>query len=249
MNHNVHNHHCLKPNWPAPVSIHAYVTTRVNGHSHAPYDSFNLASHVGDVLTNVLKNRDLLKTYLNLPTDPMWLTQVHGTTVVESHRYTQNCEADASIAREPHAVCVVLTADCIPILICNQAGNEIAAIHAGWRGLCDGIIEATCQRLQTPSHQCMAWLGPGISHAGFIVDTPVRTAFIQADAQADLAFTPVESGRFRGNLFQIAKQRLAKMGITAVYGGNECTYRNPAQYYSFRREGNTGRMATLIWIA
>ncbi len=239
--------HLLNPNWPAHSRVRAYVTTRLGGHSQEAFASFNLAKHVGDNEQHVNANRLALRELLSLEREPMWLSQTHSTLVVTHDEYESGIEADASIAREPGHVCVVMTADCLPILITNQQGDEVAAIHAGWRGLCDGIIEATCKAFHTPLPECLAWIGPGIGPAGFEVDSDVYDAFIAADKASVIAFTPLGERRYRGDLVQLAKQRLAKCGLTAVYGGEHCTFSDNESFYSYRRDKETGRMATLIW--
>ncbi len=236
------------PDWPAPANVRACTTTRHGGVSLAPYTSFNLGKHVGDVMENVTTNRAQLKQRLNLPSPPVWLTQVHGTQVVDAASAVPDCTADASYARQAGAVCAVLTADCLPVLLCNREGSMVAAAHAGWRGLASGVIEATVTALRAPPESLMAWMGPAIGPQAFEVGGEVREVFITHDPQAAAAFTPTPGGRWLADIYLLARQRLAHQGVTAVYGGGECTFTDARRFYSFRREKVTGRMASLIWL-
>jgi YfiH family protein len=239
--------HFIRANWPAPRHIHALTTTRIGGHSQQDFDALNLAMHVGDHAEHVQANRAQLRTSLNLPSEPWWLNQTHSIRVVNARGNSDEQEADASITQDVGQVLAVLTADCVPIVLCSASSPEIAAIHAGWRGLCNGIIEATLNTLSTPNSDLMAWIGPCISAPVFEVGSEVRQAFIAHHPVADLAFTPTVHGRFTADLVQLTKQRLAQQGVSAVYGGEHCTHQNPEQFYSYRRDGQTGRIATLIW--
>ena len=232
------------PDWPAPANVKAIQTTRKGGFSVAPYDSFNLGAHVQDDPLVVTKNRQLLSQYL--PSEPVWLNQVHGVEVLNAATSLCVQDADASFSQNKNVVCVTMTADCLPVLLCNKQGTAVAAIHAGWRSLCDGVIEATIKSLGQASEDLMAWLGPAIGPKAFEVGSEVRAAFVAQDVQAEQAFSPV-ADKWLGDLYLIARQRLNKQGVTQVYGGGECTFSNPSQYFSFRRDGVTGRMATLIW--
>ena len=250
-------------NWPAPKNVHALQTNRYkasgdgvnNGFSLAPYTSFNLGSHVGDNPIHVAHNRQLLSQFL--PSEPVWLNQVHGINVLnldEIVAANTDClpDADASYTLRKNVVCVTMTADCLPILLCDQAGTAVASIHAGWRSLCDGVIETTVKQMPVESNQLMAWLGPAIGPNAFEVGTEVRAQFIAKDAQAELAFK--KHGENQGqdkwlaDIYKIATQRLNNLGITQIYGGGECTYTDKEKFFSFRRDGQTGRMATLIWL-
>jgi hypothetical protein len=240
----------IVPDWPAPANVHALQTTRNSGFSIAPYDSLNLGSHVGDDQVTVEKNRYLLNTLV--PSEPVWLEQVHGTNVVMAE--TAGClpRADACVARKNNAVCAVMTADCLPVLLCNTAGSVVAAAHAGWRGLADGVIEATVGAMEVPGAELMAWLGPAIGPQAFEVGAEVRDAFIGNDPAAAAAFIPLpmtEGGgqKYLANLYRLARQRLAALGVAQVYGGDFCTYAEKERFFSYRRDGQTGRMATLIW--
>jgi YfiH family protein len=242
--------HYLIPDWPAPSQIKAYTTLRHDGHSAPPYNSFNLASHVGDDPKAVVANREQLIQELELKHQPAWLNQVHGITVVAAETTKGAApDADASQTRVPEVACAVLTADCLPLLLCDEQGSQVAAIHAGWRGLLAGVIEATLENLHTPLEHWMAWLGPAIGPSAFKVGNEVREQFVAADPQATQAFQAIDPNAWYGNLYLLAKLRLAKYGVHRVYGGDLCTFSDASRFYSFRRDGvNTGRMASLIWI-
>ena len=232
------------PDWPAPANVKAIQTTRIGGFSVAPYDSLNLGSHVKDNDFNVVKNRQLLRQYL--PAEPVWLNQVHGIDVIDASKSLDLQDADSSFSKDKNVVCVTMTADCLPILLCNKQGTAVAAIHAGWRSLCDGVIESTIQSMQVEPLSLMAWLGPAIGPEAFEVGDEVRAAFMAKDTQAGQAFK-ASGDKWLGDLYMLAKQRLNKQGIVGIYGGNQCTYTEPSQYFSYRRDGVTGRMATMIW--
>ena len=238
------------PNWPAPANVKALQTTRVGGISLAPYNSLNLGSHVKDDPLHVAHNRQLLSEFL--PSEPVWLNQVHGINVVDAAQTNCVPDADASFSTRKNVVCVTMTADCLPILICDTAGTLVTSIHAGWRGLCDGIIEATIAKLPAKPANLMAWLGPAIGSNAFEVGAEVRTQFIAQDGQSETAFKP-HGGKYLCNIYQIAAQRLNNCGLNQIYGGgidtDFCTFTQNDQFYSYRRDGVTGRMATLIWLA
>lgn len=237
--------HLVFPDWPAPANVKAIQTTRRGGFGATPYDTLNLGSHVQDNPVTVAQNRQLLSQYL--PSEPVWLNQVHGVEVVDAARCGCVPDADAAFTHQKEVVCVTMTADCLPILLCDKQGTVVAAVHAGWRSLCDGVIEATVEKMQVSPVDLMAWLGPAIGPQAFEVGGEVKAAFVAKDAQSDLAFTP-RGNKWLGSLYLIAKQRLASAGVHAVYGGEECTYSQPEKYFSFRRDGATGRMASLIWL-
>lgn len=238
----------ITPTWPAPPQVKAYTTTRYGGVSLPPYDSFNLAEHVGDDAPAVASNRAILATALNLPTEPIWLNQVHGTQATVAQPTQLNCTADAAYTDQVGPICVVLTADCLPVLFCDCYGTAIAAAHAGWRGLADGILEATLQHFQVPIQDILVWLGPAIGPQVFEVGEEVRTAFTNRLPAAAAAFTPSRQGRWLANLYQLAQQRLSQQGVTHIYGGDFCTYTDHQRFYSYRRDQVTGRMASLIWL-
>jgi YfiH family protein len=239
----------ITPDWPAPATVRAAVTTRIGGVSHAPYDTFNLATHVGDDPAAVRENRKRLHASLVLPAEPVWLKQVHGVAVVDAAQGGAEPEADGAFAAQPGAVCAVLTADCLPVLLCNRAGTKVAALHAGWRGLAGGVIEAGVEALSVPGGELLAWLGPAIGPEAFEVGPEVRTAFIQHDAQAAQAFCVARAGKYLADICLLARLRLQRLGVTAVYGGGFCTVAERARFFSYRRDGATGRMASLIWLA
>ena len=237
----------ILPDWPAPDNVKALQTTRLGGVSLAPYDSLNLGLHVGDDPVRVNHNRMRLAPLM--PSEPVWLEQVHGTAVANADAAACRVVADACIARHRGAVCVVMTADCLPVLLCDEDGTVAGAAHAGWRGLCDGVLEATVQAMGVAPHTLLAWLGPAISQEHFEVGSEVRDAFIARQAQAAEAFLAQGDGRYRADLYLLARQRLSALGITRISGGNRCTYREKEHFYSFRRDGVTGRMGTFIWLA
>lgn len=242
----------ILPDWPAPASIHAFMTTRAGGVSRPPFDAFNLAAHVGDDPAAVAENRRLLRAHL--PAEPIWLTQVHGTAVAEAGRDVAGVEADAAVARAPGQVCAVLTADCLPVLLCDERGSVVAAAHAGWRGLVAGVLEATVRSMGIGPARILAWLGPAIGPDAFEVGDEVRQAFIEHYPLAATAFRPALPGtldelprKWLADLYALARLRLAAVGVERVHGGIGCTHRDAARFYSYRRDGRTGRMAALIW--
>ncbi len=252
----------LRPEWPAPPTVNAAVSTRRGGVSAPPFDSLNLGAHVGDQLGAVTENRRRLGRSLALPTEPTWLQQVHGTRTVSADKGAA-CEADAVHADRAGSVCAVLTADCLPVLFCDRAGTRVAAAHAGWRGLRSGILESTLSAFETASDNILAWLGPAIGPAAFEVGPEVREAFLASDPGAGEAFRPspfdstdaggrtqeaAGEGRWLADLYTLARRRLERAGVGGVYGGGFCTYTNDDYFYSYRRDGDTGRMASLIWI-
>ena len=233
------------PNWPAPANVHALQTNRRAGHSHAPFNSLNLGDHVKDNPIHVAQNRQLLSEFL--PSEPVWLNQTHSISVVDAANTSCLPDADASYSTRKNVVCVTMTADCLPILLCDTAGTVVASIHAGWRGLCDGIIEATVSQLPAKPVDLMAWFGPAIGPNAFEVGAEVRAQFIAKEAKAEHAFKP-HNDKWLCDIYKIATQRLNNCGITQIYGGNYCTFTEEENFYSYRRDGVTGRMATLIWL-
>jgi YfiH family protein len=242
------------PDWPAPKNVRALQTTRAGGISGTPYDSLNLGDHVGDAPLAVESNRILLNTML--PSEPVWLEQTHGTIVVNADMADCLPQADVCIARHRAAVCVVMTADCLPVLLCDKQGSVVGAAHAGWKGLAAGVIEATVQAMNVAPQNLMAWLGPAISQDAFEVGEEVRAAFIAAQPQAASAFTPSplrgegggEGEKWFADIYALARLRLNALGITQIYGGGYCTYRDSERFFSYRRDGVTGRMGTFIWL-
>jgi YfiH family protein len=238
----------LRPRWPASPTVRAAITTRTGGVSTAPWDGLNLAGHVGDDPRDVAENRRRLRDALHLPAEPCWLEQVHGCEVVTAGDGPAACPADASVADQPGRVCAVLTADCLPVLFCDRAGRWVAAAHAGWRGLAAGVLERTVARAPVPPAEVMAWLGPAIGPAAFEVGTEVRTTFVAADAGATDCFAPSPAGRWLADLSALARRRLTAAGVGWIGGDGECTYSDARRYYSYRRDGVTGRMASLVWL-
>ncbi|BEV08279.1 peptidoglycan editing factor PgeF [Methylophilus sp. DW102] len=235
----------ILPDWPAPACVKALQTTRLGGVSQGSYASLNLGDHVKDLPQHVAANRQLLSPYL--PSEPVWLNQVHGVRVIDAALSSCLESADASFSTRKQVVCVTMTADCLPVLLCDQAGSVVAAVHAGWRSLCDGVIEATVKAMPVEPARLMAWLGPAIGPQAFEVGSEVRAQFMAQDAQAEHAFQ-AHGEKWLGDLYSIARQRLSRLGVTQVYGGGRCTYREAETFFSFRRDGDTGRMASLIWL-
>lgn len=208
----------------------------------------NLGDHVGDDPRAVAENRAKLRASLTLPSDPRWLVQVHGTAVVDAATVTVGVTADASFATRPGIVCAVLTADCLPVFLCNRMGTRIGIAHAGWRGLAAGVIESTVAALGVPRGELMAWLGPAIGPHAFEVGPEVRAAFTDPDPGAACAFRAGTPGHWFADIYQLARRRLHALGVHAVHGGDLCTVTDAARFYSFRRDGTCGRMASLIWM-
>lgn len=238
----------IVPDWPAPEKVRALTTTRYGGVSLPPYASLNLGDHVGDDPFAVAENRRRLCDELGLPAAPHWLSQVHGTGCCDATLVPTGSEADAQFAARSGVVCAVLTADCLPLLLCDVTGTRVAAVHAGWRGLLNGVIENSVRAMGATS-EVLAWLGPAIGPTAFEVGEEVRHAFVAHDPRAAGAFVPAAGGRWLADIYWLARQRLAACGIPQVYGGELCTYSDSARFYSYRRDGQTGRLASLIWIA
>lgn len=245
------------PDWPAPKRVKAISTTRKGGVSLAPYDGLNLGLHVGDDTESVQQNRSLLQRELGLVQAPAWLNQIHSSKVIDLKLpLTALIDADGSYSRESNLACIIMTADCLPVLLCDKNGTQVAAVHAGWRGLAGGVIEAALDKFSVPANEIMAWLGPAIGPTAFEVGGEVRQQFMAVDPQAKLAFTPQtkvvdgqsDNDKWLANIYLLATQRLQKYGITQVYGGDHCTVNEPELFYSYRREPITGRQASLIWL-
>ncbi|MFO7603317.1 MAG: peptidoglycan editing factor PgeF [Gammaproteobacteria bacterium] len=238
----------IRPDWPAPARVQAVSTTREGGVSPPPYAGFNLATHVGDRSEHVADNRRQLRQTLGLASEPCWLQQVHSNRVVVAQPTAAPVEADASVTRQSGPVCVVMTADCLPVLFCDRAGSVVAAAHAGWRGLADGILEQTLAAMQVPATEVMAWLGPAIGPTAYEVGVEVRDTFVSASPAAAPAFVASRAGHWWMDLYQLARQRLQAAGLSQFYGGDHCTHTERERFYSYRRDGVTGRMASLIWL-
>jgi YfiH family protein len=239
----------LTAGWPAPARVRTLVTTRDGGVSLAPYASLNLGQHVGDDPAAVAENRARLRACL--PAEPFWLNQVHGIGVQEACADAPDVppDADAGFTRQPGVVCAVMTADCLPVLLTDRSGSVVAAAHAGWRGLCNGIIEATIARMAVPANDILAWLGPAIGPDAFEVGPEVRAAFMAHGPTAASAFAAIPDGKYLADIYLLARQRLNACGVTEVHGGDACTVTERERYFSYRRDGRTGRMASLIWLA
>jgi polyphenol oxidase len=249
----------VEADWPAPGGVRALSTFRTGGASAAPYASLNLGGHVGDVPAAVEENRRRLRVGAGLPDEPVWLEQVHGAQVADldatpdsSGATGRGRPADAAFTRRPRRVCAILTADCLPLLLAAESGDLVAAAHAGWRGIVSGVIEAavaavTASGALAPG-RLMAWLGPAIGPRHFEVGAEVREALLGRDPGAEAAFAPNARGRFMADLGMLARRRLEARGIDRIYGGGECTFEAADRYFSYRRDGVTGRQATLIWL-
>ncbi len=235
----------LAPDWPVPDNVFAATTLRGGGSSLAPYESLNLALHVGDQEEAVRQNRSLVKAMLNLPGEPKWLAQIHSDRVVDAASVDLPEPADASFTDQAGIVCAVMTADCLPVLVCSRDGQKIAAIHAGWRGLLAGIIGNTLAAMRT--HDVLVWLGPAIGPSSFEVGAEVREAFTAKSDSYCLAFKARGNGKWLADIYQLARLELAGLGIAQVYGGGFCTVAEQERFFSYRRDPATGRMATLIW--
>lgn len=236
------------PDWPAPQAINALSTTRLGGVSRTPCDSLNLATHVGDDPSAVSTNRRILTEQAQLPEPPRWLNQTHGTNVINSRDWQLDSDADASYSLDFNHVCAVMTADCLPVLICDKQASFVAAVHAGWRGLADGIIEKTISYYKANRSDLMVWLGPAIGPDHFEVGTDVYTIFTQQSAITKNAFVQTDSTHYLADIYQLARLRIQQTGVNAIYGGDKCTFSDATHFFSYRRDGVCGRMASMIWI-
>ncbi|MCB1957322.1 MAG: peptidoglycan editing factor PgeF [Rhodocyclaceae bacterium] len=237
----------IQPDWPAPPTVRAVSTTRLGGVSRGAFASLNLGTHVGDEADLVDQNRRRLRALL--PAEPMWLEQVHGTDVAAWRETDAPVTADAAFTSAARGVCVVMTADCLPVLLCDRAGTVVAAAHAGWRGLLGGVLENTLRAMQVESAQVLAWLGPAIGPRAFEVGNEVREAFLAADPVHRAAFSgSAQPGKWMADLYRLARQRLEAAGVMSIHGGEACTHGDPERFFSYRRDGVTGRQASLIWL-
>lgn len=240
----------IEPKWPAPKNVRAIQTTRIGGVSGAPFDSLNLGTHVSDQPIAVLRNRQLLSQFM--PTEPVWLNQTHSIDVIDAAKIRCIENADASYTIQTNVVCVAMTADCLPILVCDKAGTVVSAIHAGWRGLCDGIIESAIALMPVERTSLMCWLGPAIGPNAFEVSDDVRDQFIAVNHLSANAFRPIKDHKWFANIYDLAIQRLNALGIMNIYGGWQdeqfCTYSDQARFFSYRRDQVTGRMGSFIWL-
>jgi len=245
---------CLRADWPAPASVQTLITTRMGGVSRGPWASLNPAAHVQDSPADVAQNRQRIRETIGLDTDIQWLRQVHGVEVVTADSAQIEPEADACFSAEAGVACAVMTADCLPVLLCDSKGAEIAAVHCGWRGLAAGILERAIKRFESAPHNLMAWMGPAIGPTAFEVGRDVLAAFDQRAAEASwaasagIAFTPSANNKYLADIYTLARLELNALGVTSIYGGGLCTVSDPLRYFSYRRDGVCGRMASLIWI-
>jgi YfiH family protein len=237
----------LNIDWPAPPGVRVLSSFRGGGTSAAPYASLNLGDHVGDSSEAVADNRRALIAAAGLPAQPVWLEQVHGVNVADLDAPGPYGPADAAVTRRAKRVCVILTADCLPVVFATESGDTIAAAHAGWRGLSAGVIEATVQAIGVSPQRLIAWLGPAIGPQHFEVGAEVREAFVRDDPENIDAFESNSRGRFMADLARLARRRLERLGISRIHGGGECTYTRADRYFSHRRDGITGRQGTFIW--
>ncbi|MFD1217972.1 peptidoglycan editing factor PgeF [Microbulbifer celer] len=248
--------HYLKPDWPAPASVRACFTLRHGGHSAGAYAAFNLGDHVGDDPDAVAANRARLQRELKLPNAPQWLEQIHSDKAVEAKGDGQVRTADASFTRDRGVVCAVLTADCLPLLVCNRNGSEVAAIHAGWKGLCGGVIRATIAALESKPEELLVWLGPAIGPQAFecgvdVLEAAFESAMSESHAEAiSKCFVPHTRKplHFLADIYALGRAELHELGVTEIFGGDRCTVTEELEFFSYRRDGDTGRMASLIWL-
>lgn len=238
----------IEPDWVAPPRVRAAFTLRAGGVSMAPYDSLNVGAHVGDAPAAVAENRQRAHVLLGLPAQPFWLQQVHGVEVADLDALGPSLRADAVVTRVPGRVCVIQVADCMPVLFAARDGSAVGAAHAGWRGLAGGVLEATVDKLGVAPDQLLAWLGPAISQEHFEVGDDVRAAFMSHDPAAASAFEANARGRWQCDLYALARRRLAALGVRDVSGGGWCTFADATRFFSYRRDGQCGRIAALIWM-
>ncbi len=239
----------IKANWPVPKHIRAFTTLRPGGYSLGPYLGFNLAQHVGDDPLLIEKNREFLRKDAQLPEKPIWLSQVHGQRVVSRNEACDQEQADGIYTHEKNKICAILTADCLPLLIAEPKGLGVAALHAGWRGLQQNIIGEGLQKLGLAPDNLMAWLGPAIGKQAYTIGPEVRELFLDNDPSLASAFFQDSEQRWHADLYQIARLQLKALGVTQIYAAGDCTYTDPQRFYSARQNAQTGRMASLIWIA
>lgn len=237
----------IVPDWPAPAHVRAFATTRAGGVSQGEHGTMNLGRHCGDVPEHVMRNREILRE--SLPSDPPYLAQVHGIDVADLDTTKRLEKADAAVTRKPGRVSGVLTADCMPLLLTDRAGTVVAAAHAGWRGMAAGVIENAVANLGVDPSEVLAWMGPTIGPDAFEVGSEVREAFVTILPRADAAFRAHTPGKFMADLYTLARQRLARAGVSHIHGGGFCTYHDAARFFSYRRRKESGRMGTFIWIA
>jgi len=232
------------PDWPAPAGVRAWVTER--GPGAGRYGTLNFATHVGDATEAVVTNRARLRAALALPSEPAWLTQVHGARVLDLDAESI-APADGAVTGRAGVVCAVLTADCLPVLLTDAAGRRVGVAHAGWRGLASGVLTAAVRALRAPPGEVLAWLGPAIGPTAYEVGADVRDAFLRVTPASEGRFAANSRGRWQADLYGLARDSLRAAGVTAIHGGGFCTFGEFGRFFSHRREGPCGRMATLIW--
>ncbi len=246
----------ISPEWPAPANVKVAISTRMGGESQPPFQSNNMGLHVGDQAERVLANRRMLLAQLALSSEPQWLEQVHGTRVVEAQADGRVRTADGCYTRETGLACVVMTADCLPVLICDRAGTQVSAVHAGWRGLAKGILAKAIDGFSCSPEQLLVYLGPAIGPDHFEVGIDVLEAYFEAartPGQAEAVSQAFKPSRqrplyFYADIYRLARAELEALGVTSIYGGDYCTYSEQERFYSYRRDRQTGRMASLIWL-
>lgn len=238
----------ILPDWPAPEGVRAVSTQRDGGLSKGIYKGLNLGDHVGDDTQAVSANRELLLQPPGPAAQPRWLEQVHGSMAIAADDWQPGVRADACVSMRPNQVCAVLTADCLPVLFCDETGQCVAAAHAGWRGLLSGVLENTLMLMSAPPPRLMAWLGPAIGPGAFEVGEEVRAAFVGQAPGTEVFFEPNPAGRWQADLAGLARHRLTRLGLERIYGGEFCTASDPERFFSYRRDGQCGRMASMIWL-
>lgn len=250
MGNNVHQFDWVKPDWSAPENVVCVSTTRRGGASQGKFASLNLSAHVADNVQYVKTNRELLVHELQLPGEPIWLDQQHGKQIIKlTSTRANNIRVDAAYATEPGRVCTVLTADCLPVLFCDREGSCVAAAHAGWRGLLNGVLESTLKAFPVGANKVLCWLGPAIGPSKFEVGAELKQMFVNKDHRHEVAFQPSQAGKYLANIYQLAKNILTTNGVDAIFGGGYCTYTEKERFFSYRRDGaSTGRMAAVIWL-
>lgn len=239
---------CINANWPASTSIRALTTTRFGGNSKGQYAGLNLAQHVGDDASRVDENRALLAQQLDLPSRPLWLRQVHGERLIHSSQWQNELAADGCFTDQKGVVCAVLSADCLPLLLCNKDASHVAALHLGWRGICRSLLGQTLAKMNCGPSEILAWIGPHIQARNYEVSEDVRSACLKTCTKADKAFTARENGLWLVSLSSVVRAILNEQGVTNVYSEDRCVFEDKDAFYSYRREGSTGRMASLIWM-
>jgi len=245
---NTHRIGWLPATWNAPAHIHAGTTTRVGGFSSAPYDTFNLAGHVGDDPECVDQNRELLCKSLNLAGAPCWLLQEHGSRIINLDDSHATLRADGAFTTRSNQICAILTADCLPLLLCDRQGIQIAAVHIGWRGYSNNIIANAISKFSCHADNLLAWLGPSISAPNYEVGPEVRAACQQVTKNPEVGFTPARKNRWQADLAALVRFQLAACGVKNIHDGNYCNYTDAGRFFSYRRDSVTGRMASLIWM-